>query len=284
MNKPAGLPDQLAKRNRTAIMGVLNVTPDSFSDGGLYDTTSKAIAHGLELMGQGADIIDVGGESTRPGAHRVSGDEELSRVIPVIEGLVAQGTPVSIDTMRAHVAQTAVHSGAVLVNDVSGGLADTEMLKVVATLNVPYVMMHWRAHSTEMNSKSQYTDVVAEVISELCARIEAAIDAGIAPEHIVLDPGIGFAKLPEHNWPILSNLHKLSELGFPLLVGASRKRFLGELLTDNSGPRDVQHRDFATTAITTVLAEQHVWAVRVHNVQAAHDAVSVVQALRGSSE
>ena len=284
MYKPAGLPDQLAKLNRTAIMGVLNVTPDSFSDGGLYDTTSKAIAHGLELMEQSTDIIDVGGESTRPGANRVSEDEELSRVIPVIEGLVAQGACVSIDTMRAHVAQSAVQAGAILVNDVSGGLADTEMLKVVATLNVPYVMMHWRAHSTEMNSKSQYTDVVSDVVSELRSRIESATVAGIKPDHIVLDPGIGFAKLPEHNWLLLSNLPKLTELSFPLLVGASRKRFLGELLADNSGPRDVQHRDFATTAITTVLAEQHVWAVRVHNVQAAHDAVSVVQALRGSSE
>jgi len=284
MYKPAGLPDQLAKLNRTAIMGVLNVTPDSFSDGGLYDTTSKAIAHGLELMEQSTDIIDVGGESTRPGANRVSEDEELSRVIPVIEGLVAQGACVSIDTMRAHVAQSAVQAGAILVNDVSGGLADTEMLKVVATLNVPYVMMHCRAHSTEMNSKSQYTDVVSDVVSELRSRIESATVAGIKPDHIVLDPGIGFAKLPEHNWLLLSNLPKLTELSFPLLVGASRKRFLGELLADNSGPRDVQHRDFATTAITTVLAEQHVWAVRVHNVQAAHDAVSVVQALRGSSE
>ena len=284
MYKPAGLPDQLAKLNRTAIMGVLNVTPDSFSDGGLYDTTSKAIAHGLELMEQSTDIIDVGGESTRPGANRVSEDEELSRVIPVIEGLVAQGACVSIDTMRAHVAQSAVQAGAILVNDVSGGLADTEMLKVVATLNVPYVMMHWRAHSTEMNSKSQYTDVVTDVISELRLRIESATVAGIKPDHIVLDPGIGFAKLPEHNWSLLSNLPKLTELSFPLLVGASRKRFLGELLADNSGPRDVLHRDFSTTAITTVLAEQHVWAVRVHNVQAAHDAVSVVQALRGSSE
>jgi dihydropteroate synthase len=284
MNKPAGLPDQLAQLNHTAIMGVLNVTPDSFSDGGLYDTTSKAIAHGLELMRQGSDIIDVGGESTRPGASRVSHDEELSRVIPVVEGLVAQGASVSIDTMRAGVAEAAVQAGAILVNDVSGGLADEEMLKVVATLNVPYVMMHWRAHSTQMNSKSHYTDVVADVISELRSRIESATAAGIKPDHLVLDPGIGFAKLPEQNWPLLSNLPKLTKLGFPLLVGASRKRFLGELLADNSGPRNVQHRDFATTAITTVLAEQNVWAVRVHNVQAARDAVSVVQALRGSSE
>jgi len=284
MNKPAGLPDQLAQLNHTAIMGVLNVTPDSFSDGGLYDTTSKAITHGLELMRQGSDIIDVGGESTRPGASRVSHDEELSRVIPVVEGLVAQGASVSIDTMRAGVAEAAVQAGAILVNDVSGGLADEEMLKVVATLNVPYVMMHWRAHSTQMNSKSHYTDVVADVISELRSRIESATAAGIKPDHLVLDPGIGFAKLPEQNWPLLSNLPKLTKLGFPLLVGASRKRFLGELLADNSGPRDVQHRDFATTAITTVLAEQNVWAVRVHNVQAARDAVSVVQALRSSSE
>jgi dihydropteroate synthase len=235
-------------------------------------------------MRQGSDIIDVGGESTRPGASRVSHDEELSRVIPVVEGLVAQGASVSIDTMRAGVAEAAVQAGAILVNDVSGGLADEEMLKVVATLNVPYVMMHWRAHSTQMNSKSHYTDVVADVISELRSRIESATAAGIKPDHLVLDPGIGFAKLPEQNWPLLSNLPKLTKLGFPLLVGASRKRFLGELLADNSGPRDVQHRDFATTAITTVLAEQNVWAVRVHNVQAARDAVSVVQALRGSSE
>jgi len=284
MHKPVGLPKKLADLNRTAIMGVLNVTPDSFSDGGLYATTDLAIKHGLELVRQGADIVDVGGESTRPGAQRVTLDEELSRVIPVIEKLVEAGVSVSVDTMRSHVAEQALTAGAHLINDVSAGLADEDMFGVVKESNVPYIMMHWRAHSIEMNEKTEYTNVVTEVIDELKVRVDSAVSAGISPDRLVLDPGIGFAKLPEQNWPILRHIDEFMAEGFPTLIGVSRKRFIGELLADASGPREVDSRDYATTALTTLLAQANLWAIRVHNVQAAHDAIAVVEALRNVHE
>ena len=280
MLKPAGLPPQISALERTAVFGVLNVTPDSFSDGGMHSSTIDAVTHGLALMQQGADVIDVGGESTRPGAERVSEDEELARVIPVIKELVNNGATVSIDTMRSQVAREAVQSGAQIVNDVSGGLADANMFKVVAELQVPYILMHWRGHSTEMEKLSHYQDVTVEVISELQTRIQAAEGAGISLDYLVVDPGIGFAKNSEHNWSLLKNLEQFQNLKCPLLIGASRKRFIGELLADEQGPRDVLNRDFASTALTTVLAERNVWAVRVHQVQAARDAIAVIEALR----
>ena len=280
MLRPAGLPSQISALERTAVFGVLNVTPDSFSDGGMHSSTIDAVTHGLALMQQGADVIDVGGESTRPGAERVSEDEELARVIPVIKELVNNGATVSIDTMRSQVAREAVQSGAQIVNDVSGGLADANMFKVVAELQVPYILMHWRGHSTEMEKLSRYQDVTVEVISELQTRIQTAEDAGINLDYLVVDPGIGFAKNSEHNWSLLKNLEQFQNLNCPLLIGASRKRFIGELLADEQGPRDVLNRDFASTALTTVLAERNVWAVRVHQVQAARDAIAVIEALR----
>ena len=280
MLRPAGLPSQISALERTAVFGVLNVTPDSFSDGGMHSSTIDAVTHGLALMQQGADVIDVGGESTRPGAERVSEDEELARVIPVIKELVNNGATVSIDTMRSQVARAAVQSGAQIVNDVSGGLADANMFKVVAELQVPYILMHWRGHSTEMEKLSRYQDVTVEVISELQTRIQTAEDAGINLDYLVVDPGIGFAKNSEHNWSLLKNLEQFQNLNCPLLIGASRKRFIGELLADEQGPRDVLNRDFASTALTTVLAERNVWAVRVHQVQAARDAIAVIEALR----
>ena len=280
MLRPAGLPSQISALERTAVFGVLNVTPDSFSDGGMHSSTIDAVTHGLALMQQGADVIDVGGESTRPGAERVSEDEELARVIPVIKELVNNGATVSIDTMRSQVARAAVQSGAQIVNDVSGGLADANMFKVVAELQVPYILMHWRGHSTEMEKLSRYQDVTVEVISELQTRIQTAEDAGINLDYLVVDPGIGFAKNSEHNWSLLKNLNQFQNLNCPLLIGASRKRFIGELLADEQGPRDVLNRDFASTALTTVLAERNVWAVRVHQVQAARDAIAVIEALR----
>jgi len=250
---------------RTRVMGVVNATPDSFSDGHLVD----AVAHGRRLLDDGADLVDVGGESTRPGAVRVSVGEELSRVLPVVTALSGAG-PVSIDTTRAEVARAAVAAGAVLVNDVSGGLADPQMLATVAELGVPYVAMHWRGHSVDMQSRASYDDVVGEVRDELCQRRDAAVAAGVAG--LVLDPGLGFAKAAEHNWALLRRLDVLHSLGFPLLVGASRKSFLGALL-DGRAPAD---RDAATTAVTVLAAQAGAWAVRVHDVRASADAVRVV--------
>lgn len=282
--KPAGLPKTLAQLNHSAVMGILNVTPDSFSDGGLHLETGAAVAHGIEMVKQGADIVDVGGESTRPGAQRISADEELQRVIPVVERLVNEGIIVSVDTMRATVAQQAIQAGAHLINDVSGGLADEDMFQVVSTAKIPYIMMHWRAHSNEMQNKTQYEDVVSDVIAELHARVQAALEAGIAQSQIVIDPGIGFSKTSAQNWSLLRNLEKFGEVQLPVLVGVSRKRFLGELLAGPDGERDVENRDNATTAITTLLAHDQIWAVRVHNVQAACDAISVVEAMRGNND
>ncbi len=265
-------------------MGVLNVTPDSFSDGGRYQDVSAAVAHGRDLHAQGADIVDVGGESTRPGAQRVPVGEELDRVLPVVSGLVEAGVPVSVDTMRAETALAAVAAGACLVNDVSGGLADPDMHAAVARLGVPYVAMHWRGHSDRMDDLATYDDVVVDVIGELRDRAEAAMAAGIPQRHIVLDPGLGFAKEADHNWALLKRLPNLAAQGFPLLIGASRKRFLGSLLADDDGvDRPVDERDRATDAVTAVAAAMGVWAVRVHDVAGSSDAVRVAEAWRRGS-
>lgn len=254
-------------------MGVLNVTPDSFSDGGEHATVDTAIAYGLRLVGQGADLVDVGGESTRPGASRVDLDVELARVVPVVSALAAEGVRCSIDTTRASVAVAAVEAGAMLVNDVSGGLADPDMLAAVAGLGVPYVAMHWRGHSADMQTRAVYDDVVAEVVAELAARVDACAAAGIA--EVIVDPGIGFAKTAEHNWALLAALPRLQALG-PLLLGSSRKAFLGALLDD----RPPVGRDDATLALTALAAQEGAWGVRVHDVPGSADAVRVVARLR----
>lgn len=280
MAHPIGLPTHLTELKRTLVMGVVNVTPDSFSDGGKFNSTKSAIEHGLQLAKDGADIVDVGGESTRPGAQRVTKEEELNRVIPVVRELVANSVVVSVDTMRSEVALQAMNAGAQIVNDVSGGQADPEMFSTIANSDIAYIMMHWRGHSADMASQANYVDVVKNVQEELAAQLAKATNAGISADRIVLDPGLGFAKTPEQNWPLLRHIAHFSSLGLPLLVGASRKRFLGELLGSPDQPRDVEQREAATTAVTTLLAEQRVWAVRVHDVTAARDAIAVVEKLR----
>ena len=281
MTHPRGLPTPLAGLARPVVMGVVNVTSDSFSDGGRHLDPDVAIAHGLALAEAGADLVDVGGESTRPGAERIDASVERDRVIPVVHGLVDAGVPVSVDTMRASVARAAVDAGAILVNDVSGGLADPAMLPTVASLQTPIVLMHWRGHSAHMNDLAVYGDVVAEVLRELGERVDAAVEAGIARERIVVDPGLGFAKEADHNWDLLASLPLLASLGLPLLVGASRKRFLGSLLADEDGtPRPVDDRDLATLAVTALCAAEGVWGVRVHDVRGAQDAVRVGTAWR----
>ncbi len=263
------------------MVGVLNVTPDSFSDGGQFLDARVAIDRGVRMHEQGADIIDVGGESTRPGAVRVPTDEECLRILPVVRGLASAGVPVSIDTMRADTARAAVDAGACIVNDVSGGLADPGMHAAVASLGVPYVAMHWRGHGDRMNQLAHYEDAVADVIAELSQRVDEAIAAGIDPDAIVLDPGLGFAKESDHNWQLLAGLDRLHALGHPVLVGASRKRFLGAVLADADGqPRPVDERDAATDAITAIAAVHGVWAVRVHDVLGSKDAVRVARAWR----
>ena len=266
----------LPRPGRCVVMGVLNVTPDSFSDGGRYIDRRDAVSHGVDMFKRGADVIDVGGESTRPGAERVEPAEEIARIVPVIRALVAEGVPVSVDTMRASVATAALEAGASIVNDVSGGLADPEMAAVVAAAGVPYVLMHWRGHSTEMDALATYDDVVTDVRSELLERVEAALAAGVAESSIVLDPGLGFAKLGDHNWELLQRLDELVELGFPVLVGASRKRFLGTLL----GNRPPDGREDATAAVSALAAFNGAWGVRVHDVDRTLDAVAVAGAWR----
>ena len=281
MHHPSGLPEAL-RLDRTLVMGVVNVTPDSFSDGGRYLSADAAIAQGRALALAGADILDIGGESTRPGAERVSVDEELSRVVPVIEALAADGHFVSVDTMRGVVATAAVRAGACIINDVSGGLAEPDMLPAVAEETVPYILMHWRGHGDVMNSLANYDDALHDVATELSRRVDAAVANRIDPHRIVLDPGLGFAKHAEHNWTILNGIETLKLLGRPLLIGASWKRFLGELLADPDGtPRAVFARDAATDAITAISAHHGAWAVRVHDVRASADAVRVAAAWRG---
>ncbi|QLQ17149.1 MAG: dihydropteroate synthase [Micropruina sp.] len=261
-------------------MGIVNVTPDSFSDGGDWILAGAAAARGRQLVAEGADLVDIGGESTRPGAQRASVDTELSRILPAIEELAAAGVAVSVDTMRAEVARRAVAAGAVLVNDVSGGLADESMLATVAELGVHYVAMHWRGFSDVMTELARYDDVVCEVAAELAARRDAALAAGVAPDRLILDPGLGFAKTEDHNWTILAHLDAFRALGQPLLIGASRKRFLGALLADEDGPRPPKQRDAASAAITALVARRQVWGVRTHTAAEHRDAIAVAERLR----
>jgi dihydropteroate synthase len=257
-------------------MGVLNVTPDSFSDGGRWFEPELALKRGRELAEDGADLVDVGGESTRPGATRPSVQEELDRVLPVVTALADEGVLVSVDTMRAQVAREALGAGAVLVNDVSGGRADAAMFDTVAAAGAPYVLMHWRSHSHQMQKHTEYDDVVADVIAELGHQLSQAVAAGIAPERIALDPGIGFAKTADQNWDVLAAMADLHTLGHPLLVAASRKRFLGVLLADESGElRPPAQRDDGTTATSALAAAAGAWCIRTHSVRASVDAVKV---------
>jgi dihydropteroate synthase len=242
------------------VMGILNVTPDSFADGGKHFTFEHAISHGLSMIEDGVDIIDVGGESTRPGAERVSEEEEERRVIPVIAGLAGQGVEISVDTMRGSIAKKAVEAGASIVNDVSGGQADPLMFSTVAQLNCKYTLMHWRGHSKDMNSRAQYGDVVEDVIDEITIQLDKALAAGIARENIILDPGLGFSKDSEHNWEILNRIDEFVALGYPVLIGHSRKRFIGGATPDD--------REEGTLAISQSLVGKGIWAVRVHSVAA----------------
>jgi dihydropteroate synthase len=269
--------------DRCAVMGVVNVTPDSFSDGGRWFDTTAAIKHGLDLVAEGADLVDVGGESTRPGAARVDEDEELKRVIPVVRGLAAEGVTISVDTMRASVAEQSLAAGAALVNDVSGGLADPAMVPVVAAAGAPFVVMHWRGFLEGATVRGTYDDVVPEVVDELHARVQAIIEGGIAPEHIVVDPGLGFSKEAEHDLALLAHLDAVRALGHPVLVAASRKRFLGRVLADEQGaPPPARERDAATAAVSALAAQAGAWAVRVHEVRATADAVRVARAVEGA--
>jgi len=279
----AGLPAP----GRTLVMGVINVTPDSFSDGGSFFDHDAALRHGRELIAEGADILDVGGESTRPGAARVDPEEELRRTIPVIRALADEPairdgrTAISVDTMRAATARQAYEAGARLINDVSGGQADPAMIPTAAELGCAYVQMHWRGHSVDMQSRAHYQNVVTEVRDELARLADRALAAGIGADRLVLDPGFGFAKTGEHNWQLLQHLDVLHELGRPLLFAASRKRFLGTLLADPDGnPRAPLGRDDATTALTGWAAQHDFWAVRVHTVRPSRDAIAVVDRLR----
>ena len=258
-------------------MGILNVTPDSFADGGRHFDFEAAINRAKEMIFEGVDIIDVGGESTRPGADRVTEEIERDRVIPVITELVELGVTLSIDTTRANIAQAAISAGASIVNDVSGGLADPKMAALIASNpNVQYVVMHWRGHSKDMQKAAEYKNVVGEVKDELDERVIALTKSGVLPEQIILDPGIGFAKSSAHNWELLKNIDRLNLLGFPLLVGASRKRFLGDLL---SAP-EADDRESASIALTTYLAKSGVWGVRTHSVKPHLDAIAVVEEMR----
>jgi dihydropteroate synthase len=270
----------LPQPGRTLVVGVVNVTPDSFSDGGEWLEPNAAIAHGLELLEEGADVVDVGGESTRPGATRPEVSEELRRVLPVIGELVAAGACVSVDTMRTQVAEPAIAAGARVVNDVSGGQADPAMLRLIAESGLAYICMHWRGHSEDMQSKASYADVVADVVAELRTQLDEADRAGIAADKVIIDPGFGFAKTAEHNWELLDRLDEFDVLQRPLLVGVSRKTFLGRLLAKPDGiPRPPKLRDDATTALTTMLALRRVWGVRVHAVRASRDAIAVAERL-----
>ncbi|SCB80012.1 dihydropteroate synthase [Gordonia sp. v-85] len=274
--------------HRTLVMGVLNVTADSFSDGGRYLDADAAIAHGLELIEQGADLIDVGGESTRPGAVRVDPGLEAERVVPVIGELAARGVTVSVDTMRAPVAAAAIRAGAAIVNDVSGGRADADMARVVADAGLPWILMHWRpaGDSTDRRFTHRsgdvdgYRDVVAEVSGELLAQVDAAVSAGVDADRLILDPGLGFAKTAEHNWALLNALPTITGLGFPVLVGASRKRFLGSLLRRDGADRPPAGRDVATASVSALSAAAGAWGVRVHDVASSRDAVAVAAAWR----
>lgn len=261
-------------------MGIVNVTPDSFSDGGSWADHDAAIAHAFDLVAAGADIIDVGGESTRPGASRPSADEELRRVLPVVTALARAGVTVSLDTMRAEVAHAGIRAGACIINDVSGGLADPEMFRTVAPGEADYVVMHWRGQAAVMNQMTQYADVVTESRDETLHQLARAEAAGIEKDRLILDPGIGFSKTAAQNWEILRRLDVWEDAGHRLLIGVSRKRFLGELLATGGMPRPVTERDDASAAITAVMAARRVWAVRTHTARPHRDAIAVMEALR----
>ena len=248
------------------VMGILNLTPDSFADGGRHNSFEAGVARGVEMIAEGVDIIDIGGESTRPGADRISAEEEQARVLPVITELAKHGVKISIDTMRADTAEKAVQAGAAIINDVSGGLRDPAMFGTVKKLGVPYILMHWRGESKDMNSRAIYSDVVTDVISEINSQIDAALDAGINKSQIIIDPGLGFAKDAEHNWEILRNLKAFTSMGYPVLIGASRKRFLGG---DNPDEREA-----ATIELTKTLVPQGIWGVRVHSVKPHVDVIA----------
>jgi dihydropteroate synthase len=272
-----------APAGRIAVVGILNVTPDSFSDGGRFPGLDDAVAAGASLRADGADLVDVGGESTRPGARRVPAEEELRRVLPVIAPLAEGGVPVSVDTYRAEVAEAALAAGAQVVNDVSGGLGDPDMARVVRDAGCPWILMHWRGHSASMQQLAHYDDVVDDVRRELCRRVDAAVAAGVDPGRLVLDPGLGFAKTAAHNWALLGALDSLLALGLPILIGASRKAFLGSLLAQPDGsPRPVDEREDATTAITAYAALAGAWGVRVHDVRRSVDAARTVAAIRNA--
>ena len=260
-------------------MGILNVTPDSFADGGMHNSLPAAMNRVQEMISEGVDIIDVGGESTRPGAARITEAEELLRTIPVIEA-IAKSFPevtISIDTTRANVAQKALNAGAKIINDVSGGLADPKMAEVVANSGVKYVVMHWRGTSESMQSKAVYKDVNSEVIAELLGRVASLKISGVLENQIILDPGLGFAKLSEHNWEIIQNLEMFTNLGFPILIGASRKRFLGEELSPIE-------REDASIAITSLCAKNKIWGVRTHSVKDHKMAIDIVDKSNSESE
>lgn len=277
-----GLPEPAT--GRCVLLGVLNVTPDSFSDGGRWFDVDAAVAHGRELVADGADLVDVGGESTRPGAERVGPQEESRRVLPVIRELASGGVAVSIDTMRASVAQAALDAGAVMVNDVSGGHADEAMPTLLAEAAVPCVAMHWRGHSAGMDERTGYRDVVSEVLDELSRTVDMLTAAGVRDDRIVIDPGIGFAKTAEHNWQLLASVDRLIGWGLPVLIGASRKRFLGSLLAAPDGePVPTDDRDAATAAVSALMAAAGVWGLRVHDVRASADAVRVAAAVRAAA-
>lgn len=272
-----GLP---SRPDRIVVMGVLNVTPDSFSDGGRYAGVDDAVAHAVQMQAEGADLVDVGGESTRPGAQRVDAAEECRRVLPVISAIAAQGIAVSVDTYRASVAAAAIQAGADIVNDVSGGLGDPDMARVVRDAACPWILMHWRGHSSAMQQLAHYDDVVADVHAELTQRVDAAVAAGVDPALLVLDPGLGFAKTAQHNWALLAALEQLVAAGFPVLVGSSRKSFLGTVLASPCGAaRGVADRENATTALTAYAALRGAWGVRVHEVRPSVDAALTIAAI-----
>jgi len=268
---------------RTQVIGVVNVTDDSFSDGGLFLDRDRAVEHGLALAAEGAAIIDVGGESTRPGATRVESRVESARVLPVIKELAGQGITVSIDTMHAEVAQAALENGAQIVNDVSGGRADPNMAPLLADAKVPWVLMHWRSVGAEAPHQAPaYRDVVAAVRDELLASVDAAVHAGVDQSRLIIDPGLGFAKTAEHNWALLRALPEFVDTGIPVLVGASRKRFLGSLLAAPDGePRSPDGRETATAVISALAGLHGAWGVRVHDVRASVDALKVLEAWMG---
>lgn len=266
----------MKRSQHTQVMGVLNVTPDSFADGGRHFEFEAAISRAKEMIAEGVDIIDVGGESTRPGSDRISSAQERDRVIPVVTELHALGATISIDTTRSEIARAAIAAGATIINDVSGGLSDPKMAEVISkSPAVQYIVMHWRGESKTMQTQATYEDVVKEVRDELSQRVAALIDQGVNPEQLILDPGIGFAKKSEHNWELLRNIERIQLLGYPVIVGVSRKRFLGELV----GAENPDDRDFATLAVTTEMARKGVWAVRTHSVRPQVDAIKVVEEL-----